>query len=170
MKSLVVYFSHVGQNWIGGGIVNLVKGNTEVIAEYIRDIIGADIFKIETENEYPKNYDECVSIAKTELGANARPVLKNLPGNDLDEYDTVFIGGPVWWGTYPMAIFTFCDRYNWAGKKIMPFVTHEGSGLAECVEDIKKIAVGAEVGAGLAVYGSNVADARAMVEEWVKKN
>lgn len=170
MKSLVVYFSHVGQNWVGGGIVNLVKGNTEVVAEYIRDIIGADVFKIETENEYPRNYDECVNAAKVELSANARPVLKKLPGNDLDEYDTVFIGGPVWWGTYPMAIFTFMERYNWAGKKIMPFTTHEGSGLGECVADIEKVAVGADVKSGLAIYGSNVADSRAMVEDWIKKN
>ena len=170
MKALVVYFSHVGQNWVGGGVVNLVKGNTEVVAEYIRDITGADIFKIETENPYPKNYDECTHVAKEELKSDARPSLKALPGNDLDQYDTIFIGGPVWWGTYPMAIFTFMERYQWEGKKIMPFTTHEGSALGDCVRDVKRVARGADVMPGLAIYGSNAADARPEIERWIKEN
>lgn len=168
MKALVAYFSHVGQNWVGGGIVNLVKGNTEVIAEDIRDITGADIFKIETKNGYPNDYNECTNIAKEEKAKDVRPTLKALPAGDLSEYDVIFIGGPVWWGTYPMAVFTFIERYNLAGKTIMPFVTHEGSHLGESVEDLKQILKDSEIKPGLAIYGSNVADSRAMVEKWIK--
>ena len=168
MKALVAYFSHTGQNWFGGGIVNLVKGNTEVIAEYIRDIVGADIFKIEPQNLYPNEYNECTDIAKQEKAKDARPILKKLPVGDLSDYDVVFIGGPVWWGTYPMAVFTFLERYNFAGKIVMPFVTHEGSNLGECVEDIKNILKGAKIKNGLAVYGSNVGDSRDIVEKWIK--
>ena len=170
MKSLVAYFSHAGQNWFGGGIVNLVKGNTEVVAEYIRDIAGADLFKIETKNEYPKDYDECTRIAKEEKTKDVRPTLKKFLVTDLSEYDVIFIGGPVWWGTYPMAVFSFLDRYDFPGKIIMPFVTHEGSNFGETVDDIKEVLKGSEIKPGLAVYGSNVADSRDMVEKWIKEN
>lgn len=170
MKSLVVYFSHTGENWVGGGIVNLVKGNTEVVAEYIQDIMGADIFKIETENAYPVNYDECTNIAKQEQQKDVRPRLKNMPKNDLSEYDVIFVGGPIWWGTYPMAVFTLLERYNLSGCVIMPFATHEGSGLGDCVRDVKRAARGADVKPGLALYGSDVANSRAAVEKWSKEN
>lgn len=170
MKALVVYFSHTGQNWFGGGIVNLVKGNTEVVAEYIRDIMSADIFKVETKNEYPNDYNECTDIAKQEKAKDARPTLKKLPAGDLSEYDVIFVGGPVWWGTYPMAIFTFLERYDFTGKIIMPFVTHEGSNLGASVEDLKNMLKGAKIKDGLALYGSNVADARGTVEKWIKEN
>ena len=170
MKSIVVYFSHTGQNWVGGGIVNLVKGNTEVIAEYIRDITGADIFKIETEKGYPADYDECTAVAKDEMKKDSRPILKKLPNVDLSEYDVIFVGGPVWWGTYPMAVFTLLERYDLVGKIIMPFTTHEGSGLGECVNDVKNTLRGSDVKNGLAVYGSNVSDARVDVENWIKEN
>lgn len=168
MKSIVVYFTHTGQNWVGGGIVNLVKGNTEVIAEYIRDIVGADIFKIETEKVYPVDYDECTAVAKDEMKRDVRPQLKKLPEKDLSEYDVIFVGGPVWWGTYPMAVFSILERYNFAGRVIMPFTTHEGSGLGECVRELERVARGADVKKGLAIYGSNVADARNDVENWIK--
>ncbi len=168
MKALVAYFSHVGQNWVGGGIVNLVKGNTEVVAEYIRDITGADMFKIESKNEYPSNYDECTHVAKEEKAKDVRPTLKKLPAGDLSEYDVIFVGGPVWWGTYPMAVFTFLERYDLAGKIIMSFVTHEGSHLGECVDDVKELLKNSDVKPGLALYGSNVADSRTMIEKWIK--
>lgn len=170
MKALVAYFSHAGQNWFGGGVVNLVKGNTEVVAEYIHDIIGADLFKIETDKIYPSDYDECTVVAKEEKNKEMRPILKNLPSRDLDEYDVIFVGGPVWWGTYPMAVFTFLERYNFANKIIMPFVTHEGSNFGETLEDIKPVLKGAKIKQGLALYGSNVADSREVLEKWIKEN
>lgn len=170
MKVLVAYFSHTGQNWFGGGIVNLVKGNTEVVAEYICDIMSADMFRIETKNEYPNDYNECTDVAKQEKTKDVRPTLKKLPAGDLSEYDVIFIGGPVWWGTYPMAVFTFLERYDFKGKIIMPFVTHEGSHLGESVDDIKNLLKGVDVKPGLALYGSNVADSRKLVEKWIKDN
>ncbi len=170
MKALVAYFSHTGQNWFGGGIVNLVKGNTEVVAEYIRDITGADMFKIETSKPYPDNYNECTDLAKEEKNKDVRPTLKKLPAGDLSEYDVIFIGGPVWWGTYPMAVFTFLERYNFDGKIIMPFVTHEGSHLGESVEDVKNMLKDADIKPGLALYGSNVGVSREEVEKWIQEN
>ena len=170
MKSLVVYFSHSGQNWFGGGVVNLVKGNTEFVAEYIHELTGADLFKIETEKDYPKDYDECTNVAKQELSKDARPMLKKWPVGDLSEYDVIFVGGPIWWGTYPMAVFSFLERYDFAGKIIMPFTTHEGSGLGECVNDVKNILRKSDVKKGLAVYGSNVAVSRDEIEMWIKDN
>ena len=170
MKGLVAYFSHTGQNWFGGGIVNLVKGNTEVVAEYIRDITGADMFKIETAKPYPNDYNECTDVAKEEKSKDVRPTLKQLPSGDLPEYDVIFIGGPVWWGTYPMAVFTFLERYNFDGKVIMPFVTHEGSHLGECVEDIKNMLKNADIKPGLALYGSNVGSSHDEIEKWIQAN
>lgn len=170
MKALVVYFSHTGENWVGGGIANLVRGNTAVVAEYVRDIVGADLFEIKTEKSYPTKYDECTNVAKDEMKQDVRPRLKSWPKGDLTEYDVIFVGGPVWWGTYPMAVFTFLERFDLAGRTIMLFTTHEGSGLGECVRDVERAARGANVKPGLAIYGSNAADSRDAVEKWIKEN
>lgn len=169
MKSIVLYFSKTGQNYAGGSIVNLTKGNTTVIAEYIRDIVGADLFEIKSVNNYPDDYYECTDVAKDELHDNARPSVVAMPG-DLSEYDTVFIGGPIWWGTYPMPMFTVLEKIDWAGKTVMLFSTHEGSGLANIERDTKRVCVGANVKPGLAIYGSSVASAKSDVENWIKNN
>lgn len=110
MKSIVLYFSKSGQNYSGGSIVDLSKGNTTVIAEYIRDIVGADLFEIKSVNDYPDDYYKCTDVAKDELRENVRPSVKEMPG-DLTEYDTVFIGGPIWWGTYLYSFGT--NRLVW---------------------------------------------------------
>lgn len=169
MKSIVLYFSKKGQNYSGGSIVNLTKGNTAVVSEYIHDIVGADLFEIESVNEYPIDYYECTDVAKQELRDNARPGVRKMPG-DLSEYDTVFIGGPIWWGTYPMPMFTVLEQIDWSGKTVMPFSTHEGSGLGNVERDMKKLCVGANVKPGLAIYGSSVASAKSDVEKWIKNN
>lgn len=169
MKSIVLYFSKSGQNYSGGSVVNLTKGNTAVVSEYIRDIVGADLFEIEPVHNYPVDYYECTDIAKDELRNNARPAVRQMPG-DLSEYDTIFIGGPIWWGTYPMSMFTALEKIDWTNKTVMPFSTHEGSGLGNVERDIKKLCVGANVKPGLAIYGSSVASAKSDVEKWIKNN
>lgn len=169
MKSIVLYFSRIGQNYSGGSIVNLTIGNTTLVAEYIRDIVGADLFEIDPVNEYPVDYYECTDVAKDELRANARPAVRKMPG-DLSEYDTVFIGGPIWWGTYPMPMFTVLEKIDWKGKTVLPFSTHEGSGLGNVERDMKKLCVGADVKPGLAIYGSNAGNAKLDVENWIKNN
>ena len=169
MKSIVLYFSKTGQNYSGGSIVNLSKGNTTVIAEYIRDIVGADLFEIKSVNDYPDDYYKCTDVAKDELRDNARPAVVAMPG-DLSEYDTIFIGGPIWWGTYPMPMFTVLEQIDWSGKTVMPFSTHEGSGLGNVERDMKRVCIGANVKPGLAIYGSSVASSKSDVEKWIKNN
>lgn len=169
MKAIVLYFSHAGQNYSGGKIVDLPKGNTAIIAEYIRDITDGDLFEVQPTAEYPIDYNKCTDVAKDELRKNARPAVRQMPG-DLSAYDTIFIGGPIWWGTYPMPMFTVLEKIDLANKTVLPFSTHEGSGLGNVERDIKRICVGASIKPGLAIYGSAVNGAKNNVENWIKKN
>jgi len=169
MKSMILYYSRSGENYSGGSIVNLPRGNTAVAAEYIRDITGADLFEIEPVKDYPADYEKCTDVAKQELHENARPAVRKMPG-DLTEYDTIFIGGPIWWGTYPMPMFSVLENIDWSGKTVMPFSTHEGSGLGDVMRDMKRVCVGADVKPGLAIYGSSVDCAKSNLENWIKNN
>ena len=169
MKSLVIYFSRVDENYFGGQMKYITKGNTEVIAEYISDITGADLFKVERKIDYAKDYRTCIDEAKVEQRNNELPELKAyLDG--INDYDVIFIGGPIYWGTLPQPMFTQLSRLNFDGKTIMPFSTHEGSGLASIVRDIKKYAPNANIKSGLAILGSNVYQAKDKVEKWIKEN
>lgn len=167
MSALVVYFSRPGENWFDGTIRSLKTGNTEVLARAIAEAAGADIFRIETVKPYPEAYRACTDLAKKELAAGVRPELKSCP-KELGAYDTVYVGYPVWWGTAPMAVFTFLEAFGWEGKTVRPFCTHEGSGLGRSVEDIAKACPGAKVEAGLAAVGSEAARAAAKAARWVK--
>ena len=153
-KKLVVYFSHKGENYSKGRIVNLEKGNTEIAAEIISTITSADIFEIKVDKKYPIKYDDCIEIAKKELRENSRPKLKD--DIDIKEYDTMFLGYPNWWGTMPMPVWTFLEEKYFTNKKVLPFCTHEGSGLGKSENDIKKLISGTEVLKGLAINGSEV--------------
>ena len=169
MKSLVIYFSRVDENYFGGQMKYITKGNTEVIAEYISDITGADLFKVERKIDYAKDYRTCIDEAKVEQRNNELTELKAyLDG--INDYDVIFIGGPIYWGTLPQPMFTELSRLNFDGKTIMPFSTHEGSGLASIVRDIKKYAPNANIKSGLAILGSNVYQAKDKVEKWIKEN
>ena len=168
MKALVIYFSRTDENYFGGQMRYISKGNTEVIAEYIRDLCGADMFKVERKIPYAKDYMTCIKESKAEKDNDERPELSHYLDN-VDAYDAIFIGAPVYWETMPMPLFTALERLDFHGKTIMPFVTHEGSGLANIVEDIKKLAPGANVKHGLAVLGSAVGSAKSIVETWVRQ-
>ena len=141
-KNLIIYYSRKGQNYWNGSIKNLDKGNTEIVAEFIQKAVGGDLFEIETVKEYSADYYECIDDAKQELNSGARPELKKYL-DSIDEYDNIFICGPCWWGTYPMAMFTQLERLDWNGKKVIAVMTHEGSGLGSCERDLKKICTGA---------------------------
>lgn len=127
-KPLIVYYSRKGENYWNGSIKNLEKGNTEIVAEMIADITGGDLFEVDTVKTYAADYYECIDDAKAELREGARPELKAYM-DSLDAYDTIFVGFPNWWGTMPMAMFTFLERYDLSGKRILPFCTNEGSGM-----------------------------------------
>ena len=143
-KPLIVYYSRKGENYWNGSIKNLEKGNTEIVAEMIADITGGDLFEVDTVKTYAADYYECIDDAKAELREGARPELKAYM-DSLDAYDTIFVGFPNWWGTMPMAMFTFLERYDLSGKRILPFCTNEGSGMGKSESDLKKICKDAKV-------------------------
>lgn len=166
-KSLIAYYSRKGQNYLGGNIVELTVGNTEVIAKKIQVLVGGDLFEIDTVKLYPKDYTETTKVARDELSTGARPELSALPVN-MDDYDTIYLGYPNWWGTFPMAVFTFLESYNFNGKTITPFCTHEGSGSGNSVLDIKNCCFGANVLNGIAIRGGSVAKADSQIKRWLK--
>ena len=168
MSDLVVYFSRAGENSFGGELKNIEKGNTEVIAEYIQEFTGAELFKVEPAVEYPADYMKCIDVAKKEQQSDARPEIKEAL-NDISGYDRIFIGFPNWWGTLPMPMFTQLEQLDFAGKTVKPFVTHEGSGFGSAEKDIKKICNGAEVKRGLSIPGAEVYDAKGMVRSWLEE-
>ena len=169
MKSIVIYFSRVDENYFGGAMKYITKGNTEVIAEYIKDLTGADLFKVERKIDYAADYKKCIEEAKEEQRKGELPELKNYL-DSISDYDVIYIGGPIYWGTLPQPMFTELSRLDFKGKTIMPFSTHEGSGLGSVVRYLKKICVGANVKEGLAIVGSQVNSSKSKVEKWIKES
>jgi len=165
-KILIAYYSRKGQNYVGGSIVNLSVGNTEVVAKKIQAMIGGDLFEIDTVETYPKDYTETTKVAMDEKKGNARPELTETVDN-MDSYDVIYLGYPNWWGTFPMAVFTFLESYDFSGKTIIPFCTHEGSGLGNSERDIKKLCTNANVESGLAIRGGSVKNSDNMLKSWI---
>lgn len=167
-KTLIVYYSRKGENYWNGSIKTLSKGNTEIVAEMIADLTGGDLFEVDTIKPYVADYYDCIDEAKKELQESARPEIKEYV-DSLDEFDTIFVGFPNWWGTMPMAMFTFLEHYDLSGKRILPFCTNEGSGMDSSERDLKKICKGAKVESGLSVHGAEAANSRSEVAAWVEK-
>jgi flavodoxin len=167
-KILIAYYSRKGENYVNGSIKNLAKGNTEIVAEFIQKAVGGDLFEIDTVKNYPVGYTECTNVAKIEIQQKARPELKKyLPS--VEDYDKIFLGYPIWWSVPPMAVSTFLEHYNFSGKKIIPFATHEGSGLGGSISYLKKICPNAEILNGLAIHGENAKNSETEVSNWAKK-
>ena len=169
LKKIVVYFSKTGEQYSVG---NITEGNTAIVAEMIAEETKADIFEIKLKNDtYPQAYKALTEVALAEKKAGARPEIAGYVKNFAD-YDVVFIGSPNWWADMPMALYTFMEAYDWKGKTVIPFVTHEGSGLSSIPSKIKNV-TGAEVLDGLAVYGhtaqNNREEAKKEVANWLKK-
>ena len=133
-KSIVIFFSHAGDNYSVG---NIEVGNTKIVADYINEITGAAQYEIVTHKYDGMAYTPLINLAKEEANKGELPPYEGA-APDLSQYDTVFIGGPVWWGTYPQVMFTLFKGINLDGKTVIPFTTHEGSGLASCVSDVKR--------------------------------
>lgn len=149
-KILIVYFSKTGENYNVG---NIDVGNTAMMASYIKEYLNADSFEIVPVNKYSDDYEECKKEATKEMNENARPKIQNKV-NNFDLYDTVFIGYPIWWGDMPMIVYTFLEEYDFTGKTVIPFNTHEGSGNAGTYSTIKSKLSGANVNTnGLALQG-----------------
>ena len=163
-KSIVIFFSHAGDNYAVG---NIEVGNTKIVADYITEIKGADQFEIVTHKYDGMAYTPLCNLAKEEQRNGELPPYEGT-APDLSQYDTVFIGGPVWWGTYPQVMFTLFKDINLDGKTVIPFTTHEGSGLASCASDVRKAFPKAKVTGEFSIYGHEVRTGRAKVEKWLK--
>ena len=162
-KAIVVFFSHAGDNYAVG---NIKVGNTKIVADYITELTGADQFEIVTHKYDGMAYTPLTELAKQEQQQGELPPYEG--EIDLMPYDTIYIGGPVWWGTYPQVMFTFFRDYDLSGKIIAPFTTHEGSGLGRCVRDVKKAYPEATVLKGFDIYGHDVRTGKNKVEKWLK--
>ena len=160
------FFSRAGENYFGGIIKYVETGNTEIVVDEMKEMIESDTFKIEMKAPYSQVYKTCTEEAKKDLRAKARPELLNYPDH-IDNYDTVILAYPNYWGTMPMAVFTFLEKYDFSGKTILPLCTNEGSGMGHSESDIKKLASGADVKRGLAITGSSVAQAGGAVKKWL---
>lgn len=152
-KILTVYFSHTN--------------NTKTVAEHIHSIAGGDIVRLQTVNAYPADHGECVRVAGRENKDNARPELSTVFPDNMNDYDIVFAGYPVWHYTIPMALFTFFDRYKFAGKTVIPFSTHLGSHLGGGPRDIARLCPQATILEGLAIRGPKAAESREEVRQWL---
>lgn len=167
MSAIIVYFSRNGENYVSGVIRDLKVGNTEIIAEMLHNLTDAELFKLEPMQEYAWDYNECIAQAQTDQRRDARPKLKAYPKH-VNEFDTVYLGFPNYWGTMPMCVFTFLEHFDFSGKIIKPFCTHEGSGFGNSVSDIQRLCPTAEVRPGFEVRGAQVAKAEKNLKKWCK--
>ena len=167
-KSLVVYFSRTGENYSVG---NISEGNTAIIAKMIAEKTGSDTFEIVPSKGYPKTYKECTDVAKDEQKKNARPAYKG--DMDTSAYDTIYIGYPIWWGDMPMVVYTFLEKHDLNGKTIIPFCTHEGSGISGTDGKIRRLYKNVAVKSALAVRGATAqkerSKAQKAVDDWLGK-
>ena len=180
-RILVAYVSRAGENY-NVGVTHpdsasaayagyIEKGNTEIMAEYLAEMTGADLFEITTANPYPDDYASMLKRAQEELDADARPELAGeLP--DLSAYDTVFIGYPIWHGATPRPVLSFLEHYDLTGKTVIPFNTHEGSGQSGTAREIEAASSGAQLLQGLAVQGRVAQEdedrTRKLLADWLK--
>ncbi len=168
-KTLTVFFSRADENYFGGAMRYIKVGNTAVVCGIISDLIETDTFEIEMKTPYSPVYMTCIEEAKKDLRANTRPELVSLP-ESIDEYDTIILAYPNYWGTMPMAVFTFLEAFDFTGKTILPLCTNEGSGMGSSERDIKKTCLGAAVKNGLSITGSQAANSKAGVQRWLSAN
>lgn len=168
-KILVAYFSRVGNEYSVG---NIQKGNTRIIAEIIAQKTGGDLFEIKTVTPYPVDYKECTKIASREKATKARPELVGKVEN-FSDYDTIFLGYPIWYGDAPMAIYTFLESYDFSGKNLVPFCTHGGSGLSSTDQQFALVCPDAKILQGFEIRGAiaqnNFSESEQKVSAWLNK-
>ena len=165
-KILVAYFSRTGEEY---SIGNITKGNTEIVAEIIAQKTGGNLFEIKPATPYPDGYEDCKKIASREKATKARPEFVGGVEN-FSQYTAVFVGYPIWYGAYPQIIATFLERYDFAGKKIIPFCTHGGSGLSGTDQAISLACPSAKILSGFAIRGAIAQRDRAQTEKLVAEN
>ena len=166
-KMLVAVFSRADENY---GVGYIKVGNTMKIAQVIAEKTGAELFEVAPAEKYPADYDTCIDVAKKEQNRKARPAIAQ--DKDISEYDVIFLGYPVWWGDIPMCMYTFIEAHDWAGKTVIPFCTHEGSGSGRTDRTLKSALKAAEVKRVMAMRGStaqnNPSEVESTVDRWLK--
>ena len=167
MKTLVAYFSHIGENLQDNEIIVLEKGNTEVVAEKIAELTSGDLYKIEEEEPYPFKYDDCLRRSRREDENNEHPALKGGVRLNMDEYDTIYIGFPIWYRTYPRAIASFLDAYDFTGKTIRPFCTNDEGTFGISLLEMQGALKGANITDGLAIRGVKVYESDERIKAYV---
>ena len=168
-KTLIAFYSRADENYFGGAMRYVKVGNTEIVCDIMKELIPADSFKIEMKEPYSPVYMTCIEQAKRDLREKNRPELVHFP-DSIDTYDTIVLAYPNYWGTMPMAVVTFLERFDFSGKTILPLCTNEGSGMGGSERDVRRYAPGAEVKQGLSVLGSAAADAKGSLQRWLKAN
>ena len=162
-KILIAYFSRTGEEY---GVGHIAKGNTEIVAELIAQKIGGDIFKIEPVTPYPDGYEDCKTVASREKATKARPAFAGDVA-DFEQYTMIFVGYPIWYGDAPQIVYTFLERHDFGGKKIVPFCTHGGSGLSSTDQTISMTCPTAKILQGFAISGRTAQNNRAQAESAV---
>ena len=165
-KTLIAFFSRADENYFGGAMRYVKVGNTEVVVGLMKELIEADSFKIEMKDPYSPVYMTCIEEAKRDLRAKARPELVSMP-ESIDGYDTIVLAYPNYWGTMPMAVFTFLEAFDFSDKTILPLCTNEGSGMGGSERDIQRACPSAKVKKGLSITGSQAANSKGAVQKWL---
>lgn len=169
MAELILYFSRAGENYFGGSIRSIEKGNTEIVAEKVAAITGGELFKVIPRKPYSEKYEECTAQAKKDQMLRAKPAVVSMPEH-MEQYDTVTVLFPNYWGTMPRHMFTVLEALDLEGKTVRPICTHEGSGMGSSEKDLAKLCKGAELKKGLAIQGSSVGQCDALLERWLENN
>lgn len=168
MKELILYFSRNAENYFGGSLKYIEKGNTEVVAEKLAGLTGGTLFKIEPKVPYSDDYNTCIDQAKKDLQNGIRPAVLAMPEH-IDQYDLITLLYPNYWGTMPMPVLTVLEQIDFQGKTIRPICTHEGSGMGRSESDLKKYCPGARLKKGLAIQGSSVGRCDEALKKWIEK-
>lgn len=168
MKSLIVYYSRRGENFVDGAVRKLSVGNTELLATVLQKLTGADTFRIEPRFDYSKDYYKCIDQARQDLLKGVRPELKRYP-ESIDSYDVIYLGYPNYWGTMPMAVFSFLERFDFTGKTIKPFCSHSGDGMGRSEQDLRRVCKTARIISGFPVSSSEIKGELSAIEDWVQE-
>lgn len=168
MATLVVFFSHTGENIVGGEREIIEKGFTKTVAEKIHKLTGGALVELKAAEEYPFGYEECNKRARKEYEENILPAIANLPAS-LDAYDTIYLGFPLWYRSYPRIIATFIKAYSFVGKVVKPFCTNEEGTFGIMGLELKASIKGAIVKEGLAIHGKDVETSDERIAKWVNE-
>lgn len=168
MSAIIVYYSRAGENYVNGEIKNLLIGNTELVAEALSELTGAELFKIEPCVPYSQDYSECINQAKADQCRAARPEIV-LHSVDFEQFDTVYLGFPNYWGTMPMPVFTFLEKSNLSGKRICLFCTHEGDGFGHSRHDVQRLCSGSIIEAGPSILGAHISQKQSIIAKWASE-